>query len=426
MIRIININFGGRQWRFAMVLVGALVSFLAQEASADEQSSGFELEVKGYGDLQFSYHDYGPDQTQAGGSPPDHRGVFDQTRFVVELEGKLRGGIKFAAEVEFEHGGTGSALELEYEEFGEYEQEVERGGEVVLEELYLEKEAGHGLSFRLGRFYVALGLLPNYHRPTDYLGSARPESETTVVPGVWDEMGLQARYEHPSFRVTLQLVNGLDSTGFSSQRWIASGHQRRFELIRANDLALVGRFDFVRFRGLTFGASVYGAPNTTGNRPKPDIEGVSAPLLLASAHLVVDVAPVRARAAVVWGRLWSADVISQSNRSLSNNLGVYRSPVADEAVSMWAEMGVNVARFASLPDDHRVEPFVRVEYYDTMLRTAETVFNNPRFKRILIGGGVAYTFANAIVAKLDWTHRRLGSSNFRAENTMRFSTGFVF
>ena len=43
--------------------------------------------------------------------------------------------LEFEAEVELEHGGTGTSLELDYEEFGEFEQEVSKGGEVALEEI---------------------------------------------------------------------------------------------------------------------------------------------------------------------------------------------------------------------------------------------------------------------------------------------------
>ena len=135
----------------------------------------------------------GPDSSLAGGAAPDDRYVFDTSRLSVEMEVDYGHGLELEGEVEFEHGGTGAALELEHEEFGEYEQEIEKGGEVVLEELYLEKRFGPRLAVKAGRFYIALGLLSDYHRPTDYLGTARPESETTVVPAVWDEMGVEAR-----------------------------------------------------------------------------------------------------------------------------------------------------------------------------------------------------------------------------------------
>ena len=405
-----------------------LESLKTTTASLSYTNKGlWKLEVGGSGEFSFTYHNFGPDQTQEGGARPDHRLVFDTTRFVVDLEGKMPYGIEFEAEIEIEHGGTGSALELEFEEFGEFEMEVEKGGEVVLEELYLEKKFGDRVAVLAGRFNVALGTLSKNHRPTDFYGTARPESETRVIPAVWDEMGVELHYKHPWFRATAQVVNGLDSTGFSSQQWIASGKQQRFELVSATDLAFVARIDIVGFEGIVFGASTYISPNTTNNRPKPDLENVSAPLLLSSAHIRIDLAPIRARSSIVWGHLWKAARISDRNRRLSNNLDVLRTPVADEAISLWAELGINLFHFAeSISPLHQLEPFLRAEYYDTMFRVDADIFDNPRFKRTLLSVGINYTFNNSIVTKFDWTHRRLGSKAFRKENTLSLSAGFIF
>ena len=42
--------------------------------------------------------------------------------------------MRLEAELEFEHGGTGITMEFDkLEEFGEFEMEVEKGGEVIVE-----------------------------------------------------------------------------------------------------------------------------------------------------------------------------------------------------------------------------------------------------------------------------------------------------
>lgn len=400
----------------------------AEPVAEEEHDQGeglFELSVHGYGDLQLAVHDFGPDQTGPTGSPAQTRAVLDTARFAVELEGEAPGDVEFEAELEVEHGGVGAALELEYEEFGEYEQEVERGGEVVLEELYLQKGFGEHLDLRMGRFYVAVGLLSQRFRPTDYLASTRPESETVVIPGLWDEIGVAAIHRTSWTELTLQIVSGLDSTGFSSQRWIASGHQQRFELTRATDLALVARADVVRVEDLVAGVSTYFG-NTTANRPKPDLSGTWAPLVLADVHATWRRAPVRAQAVLLWGHLSSADTISEANRTLSNNLGVLRTAVAEEALLTWGEIGVDLMHWLGPSGEYRLEPYVRLDYYDTMLKVSGTVFDNPRFERTVLTTGAAFTWRDGVVGKLDWIHRRLGSSVFRNENTFRFSAGFVF
>lgn len=416
----------------------------AHEQAHKSDESLWEFEMSGYGELQFSWLDHGPDPTREGGSRSDSRLVFDQTRFVIELEGEFPYEIEFGAEVEFEHGGTGTAMEIEYEEFGEFDTEIGKGGEVLLEELYLGKGFGGGkYRLRAGRLYVAVGLLPDYHKPTQYLGSARPESESTLLPAVWSEMGAEFRANLGIFELTAQVVNGLDSTGFSSQRWVASGQQTRFEFIRASDLAGVLRADARPLEGVLVGASAYYG-NTTRNRPSADLAKqcadpsitnkrdvapcghISAPLLIIDAHAAVDLAPVRARAAVIWGHLNNAELISSKNRVLSNKLGVLRSEVAEQALAAWGELGVDIAHFTSLQPHHRVEPFVRVEYYDTMLNPPDTSFDNPRFETLLVSGGVGYALHDTITAKLDWTHRRHGTDAIASENTVRMGLGFVF
>lgn len=447
----------------ALTMSGA--SAQAQEASPDEQpaveasvtslesvepvfrlgeGSPFRFELSGYGELRFAGHDFGPDPTRPGGSREDLRAVFEQSRFVTKIEGDMPYGFGLEAEIEFEHGGTGSALELEWEEFGEYEHEVEKGGEVLVEELYVSKSFfQERLKLKLGRFYVAVGQLSNNYRPTDYLAGRRSEAETTVLPAVWDEMGLSAELDLGPVELTAQAVNGLDSTGFSSQRWVASGHQGRFELIRASDLAGVFRADWTITEGLELGASVYYG-NTTRNRPKPDFaascddgsEGrerqvapcgyVKAPLLIVDAHLNLDLGPVRARGMVMWGQLENATEISRLNKRLSNNLGTLRSEVADQALATWGEVGLDVAPWLGLSGDHRLEPFVRLDHYNTMFRTAPEIAANPRFERTLWTGGVAYALLDAMVLKLDLSHRTFGNADLHTENTLELMAGFVF
>ncbi|RVU46875.1 hypothetical protein EA187_07000 [Lujinxingia sediminis] len=446
-------------------LVMSAASAQAQEASPDEEpaleasadslesvepvfrlseGSPFRFELSGYGELRFAGHDFGPDPTRPGGSREDLRAVFEQSRFVTKIDGEMPYGFGLEAEIEFEHGGTGSALELEWEEFGEYEHEVEKGGEVLVEELYVSKTFfKERLKLKLGRFYVAVGQLSSNYRPTDYLAGRRSEAETTVLPAVWDEMGLSAELDMGPVALTAQAVNGLDSTGFSSQRWVASGHQGRFELIRASDLAGVFRADWTIIEGVELGGSVYYG-NTTRNRPKPDFaaacadgsEGrerqvapcgyVKAPLLIVDAHLNLHLGPVRAQGMVMWGQLENATEISRLNKRLSNNLGTLRSEVADQALATWGEVGLNVAPWLGLSSAHRLEPFVRLDHYNTMFRTAPEIAANPRFERTLWTGGVSYTLLNAMVLKLDLSHRTFGNTDLHKENTLELMAGFVF
>jgi len=388
----------------------------------------FKLTWEGYADILFSWYGYGPDQTRPGGSGSDNRLEFDLTRFVLELEGEMFAGLGFEAEVEFEHGGTGSAFEIEYEEFGEFEQEIEKGGEVYVEELYLYKELCDWGKLKAGRFYLAIGLMSFLSKPTDYLAARRPESETNVIPAVWDEMGASFEYYvNDNWDLTFQVVNGLDSTGFGSLNWIVGGHQGKFETTKATGLALVGRIDYkLPGYGLLVGTSAYYGIDTSANRPKDDLPDVDAPILLLDAHAIFEHGRWRGSADAIWGHLWDADEISERNARLSNNLDVPRTAVSDNAFSAWGEIGYNINTYVGLNHLHRLEPFVRVDYYDTFFNPRETLFDNPRYERTVFTGGLSYTFANSVFVKLNYVYRMLGSSDFNSENGIDLAFGWVY
>lgn len=425
----------------AAVGLAASAGWAVAPAAADPlPTTPFRLRLGGYGELGAAFHDHGANGNLAGGAPRDRRLELDATRFVATLLATTASGWELEAELEIEHGGTGSAVELEHDEFGEVEHEIEKGGEVQLEELYLERTFAGRYQLKLGRFYVGVGHLGSRYRPTDYLAATRSEVETTVVPGQWDELGLSFTAFLGRVRATAQIVNGLDSTGFSSAGWVSTGHQGAFEVIRASDLAAVARVDVTVARGVELGAAGY-AGNTSRNRPKADLVRdcpdadptvvapcgyLWAPLTIGEVHGVLARGPVRATALALWGRLGNADDITDRNRRLSNELGVARTPVADTAYGVSVEAGVDVAPALGLGRDRALEPFVRLERYDTMARTATGVFDNPRYQRTIGTVGAVLTLARHLTFKLDVAQRRFGSAELRAETSVHAVAGFVY
>ena len=382
--------------------------------------------LSGYGEINYWRFDYGPDQkSRPGGSAPDDRALMDVTRLALELEAELLPQVELEAEVEFEHGGTGGALELEYEEFGEFEQEVEKGGEVIVEELYVKRSFGEHLHLSAGHFYVAVGLLSELSRPLDYYGTVRPESEAAVIPALWHETGIEASGRVRRWRWRLQVINGLDATGFSSQRWVAGGHQLRFEQVRADRLALAGRVDFEPVRGALVGVSLYRG-DSAGNRPKPDMEGTEAQVTIADVHAHLDRDRLRARGLFLRGHLRNAAAVSARNRTLSNNLDVPRSPVASAASALYLEAGYDILPWLAERPGERLDLFVRLDDYDTMAEVPEGFFDNPRFDRRVHTVGVNYAMARKLVLKADYAMRRLGAARFNDENTLGLALGFQF
>lgn len=415
------------------------IAALAAPAHADGMGPHpWKLEFGGYGELGATYYNHGSDQSRAGGSLHDSRLEFDATRFVAAVEGTMPGGFEFEAELEIEHGGTGAAKEVEFDEFGEIENEIEKGGEVQLEELYIKRSWGR-YQVGIGRFYLALGHLHAHYRPTDYLGAQRSEAETTIFPGQWDEMGVTFSVYFPRVVLTAQVVNGLDSSGFSSRSWVSSGHQGSFETIRATNLAGVLRAEF-DLGHATLGLSGY-VGGSNRNRPKPDLVNectdpepnevypcgsIGSVLTIGAIDARWDWKGIRGQALGVLGHLSNAAAISSRNDRLSNELGVDRTPVSDKALALAAEVGYDVAPHLGFCEANALEPFVRFDYYDTMYDPRADLFDNPRYERMVLAAGVSYTYDNALTGKLEWRRRSFGTDELRLEHSVQATAGFVY
>ena len=393
-------------------------------ANSTEEPEG--VVFGGYGEILYSRFDFGPDQKSGPhGSLPDERAIVDLQRFVVRMDYDFDESLSFTAEIEYEHGGTGSTLELEYEEFGEYGIGVEQGGEVVLEQLYLAKRLTDLWNLRAGHFIIPVGSINASDLPLSYFGTVLPEAETSIIPVTWHETGIELFGAFVTFNYQVQIVNGLDSTGFGSKYWIRGGHQAKFEQTRATDLALVARLSWTGVRGLKISGSAYHG-NTTGNRPKPDMDGITARLTILSSDVRYERGPWRGRAVVIWGSLENADQISSKNSRLSTNLGVSRTPVAKEALSWAVELGYDVLPLFAGGSRMALLPFLRFEAVNSMHATDAGVFADPRFDRAITTVGLNWMPTPTVVVKSDYSIRSLGADHFRDEKTFGLALGFIY
>lgn len=149
---------------------------LSQELSSDkkEENKAFhfpgKLTIGGYGEVALTREFYSDNvyrYSQPGKykDDPSH-GKFDIPHAVINIGYDFGKGWSMGTEIEFEHGGTGTAYEKEYEESGEWEQEVEKGGEVELEQFWIQKSFSQSLNLRVGHIVVPVGGLNKVH-PTN-------------------------------------------------------------------------------------------------------------------------------------------------------------------------------------------------------------------------------------------------------------------
>jgi hypothetical protein len=388
--------------------------------------------LSGYGVV--NYYNYTKFDTD-----PNMKDKFDAERLNLYLGYNFNDWISFKSEIEFEHGGTGSTVELDtQEEFGEYEQEIEAGGEVKIEQIHINFAIRPYFNIRAGRMKIHFGLAQDLDRPISYFTTHRQEMENEILPLGWYENGIQF---HGTFlkrwKYEFSVTNGLDASGFSSRGWIKEGYQTRFEMANGNSLAFTGRLDykFGKNKYTYVGASAY-INDAAANRPKNDMKE-SAYVMIFEGHVTYDEDYLRFNSVVLWGNLENSNIVTSKNASLSNNLGVKRTPVGKNAFGFSFEGGYEVLHFFNQATKQKVYPFVRYDYYDTMDQVEGTVVKKPRWERSAIMGGFNWFVHPQIVLKAHYQNRRLGSENFdpatlvytgkkQQENTFSAGIGFSF
>lgn len=388
--------------------------------------------LSGYGVV--NYYNYGRFDTDLG-----IRDKFDAERLNLYLGYSFSDKIKLKTEIEFEHGGTGSTIELDtQEEFGEYEQEIESGGEVKLEQVYVDFVIKPYFNIRAGRMKLHLNLAQDLDRPIQYFTTHRQEMENEIIPLGWYENGLQFYGTFLSkFRYEFSITNGLDSSGFSSRGWIKNGYQQKFEMVNSDSFAYSARLDykFGKNKDSYVGFSAY-LNDAAANRPKKDME-YSANVSLFTAHITYNEGPLRFSVVGLYGNIENSHIISRKNASLSNKLGVKRTPVGKNALGLAADIGYDVLSVISPKSSQKLYPFVRYEYYDTMYKTQGAVVKKPRWERIALTFGANWFIHKQIVYKIQYQTKQLGAEHIdpitslstgkkQTENTFSMGIGFSF
>ena len=284
----------------------------AVEQSADIYADGYnKFRFGGYGEILANFMDYGINRFRGtdNGSKKDHRNSISIPRFVLAFDYKFNSQWVLGAEIEFEAGGTGSAYEIENTENGEYEMEVEKGGEVALEQFHITRLIHPAFNVRAGHLIVPVGLTNEHHEPINFFGTSRPEGETTILPSTWHENGIEVfgtfGRGYTRFNYQALVVAGLNANGFDRNTWVAGGKQGLFETDNFTSPGYVARLNYLGVPGLKIGGSFYYCHNTGANSDKPEtyVKYGNIPLRIYTADLQYKNKYVTARANMIYGNL---------------------------------------------------------------------------------------------------------------------------
>ena len=380
--------------------------------------------IEGYGSVNHNNYKWQTDTAK--------RNDIDLERFVLEPTFRFSKNLKLNAELEIEHGGTGTAVEFDrFEEFGEFEFEIEKGGEVNLEQLNIEWNYNEMVNLKAGRIKVPVGFYYQFDEPVDYFTPTVSEVESHLLPTSWTEFGISIYGKlgkNKKLNYVVGIVNGLDNSAFSSSTWIKRGNQQRFETVNAVDWSGVLRLEYEFNDHLHIGTSGYFG-NSTDNRPKPDLK-VPGYVGIVELHTAIEFEFLEAKALILYGRLSNAKDISDANRNLSNNLNVKRTPVGSSVLGAYCEIGTDLLNIlhpgrATVHQD-KMMLYGRVDYYDTMYTTEGNIFNNPRWERQVWGIGLNYQPIKELIIKTYYSSRKFGIPQRNLENTFTLGFGFAF
>lgn len=413
-----------------LILLALQIHIKAQSTKTSDkqkvEKKESSLTIGGYGEISYKHYDYSlnPKASLTTGTLKENRATIDIPRFVMLINYDFGSGFSLGTEIEYEHGGTGGAMEFEYDEMGEYETEVEKGGEVVLEQFHLTKRFSSVFNLRVGHLILAMGLTNKHHLPTEYFTSSRPESETAFMPSTWHETGLEAFGQIQNWRYKVQLVNGLDANGFSSNKWIASAVQGKFEMAKATNMAFVGDLEYIGIDGITLGGSIYTGKTTKNIVDVNKLKGLDGRVTIYSLYGKLNTGNFVARANFIKGNIGDSYKINEANRSLPRTSQYPKTPVAKGAMEYGVELGYNVLAFYPSTKT-KLYPFVRYDYYNSMEDVAEGIWADPRYKKEVYTLGFNWFVKSNIAIKADYSLRKLGSKELNDEKTFGLSVVFA-
>ena len=205
------------------------------------------------------------DYNQQFGDTLRHNGLVDVHRLVIFMGYKFNSKTDFVTEIEFEH-----------------------VNEAAVEQAFLNYKLAKWIDVRAGLMLIPMGIINEYHEPTTFNGTSRPNLDNKIVPTTWRELGAGFSGKLDAVAVKYQLYavngfNGYDTGGkFKGDDGLRGGRQKGIKsYITRPDYS--AKLDYYGIRGLKIGAAGY-----FGDSESKLYEGLEKSDTLAKAELKAD------------------------------------------------------------------------------------------------------------------------------------------
>src|SRR5690349_6654397 len=157
-------------------------------------------------------------------------GTLDFHRFVLLVTHEFNPRLRFVSELELEHG---------------FVEGLEDGGELELEQAYLDFLVTRAFNVRAGMLLVPVGIINERHEPPVFHGVERPLVDTVIIPTTWFDVGAGVHGElGRGWRYRLYVMAPPNAAEFSGEEGLQGSAQHGAEA-NVGRVAVTGRVEYV-------------------------------------------------------------------------------------------------------------------------------------------------------------------------------------
>lgn len=422
------------------IILSALTALLATgfTVSAQEKTDNAlsRLSVGGYGEAVMSRNFYSQHFNRYR-DPLTYKddkshGRFDLPHVTLNLGYDFGRGWTMGMEIEFEHGGTESAVEIDADESGEYEAETEKGGEVALEQFWINKSFSDGrFNVKAGELIIPVGEINQHHLPNEFFSVYRSEGEAKLLPNTWHQVGLSLWGSLPQWRYEAIFTSGLDAERFGHDCFVHYGATSPYEYKLANVYAGAARIDNYSVKGLRLSLSGYYGYTfrNTERKAGASYDDCHGALAIGSFGFELNRWNLIVRGNATYANLSDAERITAfcnayPKHTQQDGSPSKHSPIGSSAYSFGGEAGYDVfSIFDALRQKQKLYVFGRYEDYNTYATGNKKVaYTYDHVKRMSFG--INYKPIPRIIVKAEWAKRYLDSA-YNDEPSISLGVMFV-
>ena len=348
---------------------------------------GKKVTIGAYGELTYN-------------QPEGDNGELDVQRLVVLLGYRFDEKTQFVTEIELEH--------------------VE---EIFVEQAFVNYAVGNNISLRGGLMLVPMGIINEYHEPTTFNGTERPEVDNVIVPSTWRELGVGVTGRFPDASITYQayVFNGFKSTEADGEGGI-SGFLRGSNGLRGgrqkgikstvDTPTLSTKIEYYGFPGLRLGLSGYFGKTQAADAIE-NLSGANIGISMLGFDARYGFGKFTARGQFIYTALSDTEAY---NNATEQDLG-------SALQGFYIEGGYNLL---PLQAKQRLVVFARYENYDTHAKTEGSLARNDAYNRTDVTTGLSYHIAPGVVVKGDYQFRSNKANGIDVDDRLNFGLGVWF